>query len=174
MRRLVVVAVLVTALIAVYLLLVRDSTVAPTVTSAQPTAVIGSGSGAVGVAADGAILTWLPAPKDGSLPRLPLSEPPKNGRLQGPMLQQALVLGATPPALRKYVESSYYGESGVDVKLKAGVELRFGDASQAARKWRAGAAVLADPAVTALDYVDLQAPGRPAISGSGHALPTAP
>ncbi|HEY5053388.1 MAG TPA: hypothetical protein VII45_08260, partial [Solirubrobacterales bacterium] len=88
--------------------------------------------------------------------------------------QQALILGATPAALRKYVESSYYGESGVDVKLKAGVELRFGDASQAARKWRAAAAVLADPSVTALDYVDLHAPSRPAIWGSGHTLPTAP
>ncbi|HEY5053236.1 MAG TPA: hypothetical protein VII45_07480, partial [Solirubrobacterales bacterium] len=78
-RRLAIAAVFVAVLLAAYFLLARDSTVAPTVTSSQATAVIGSGSSAVGVAADGAILSWLPAPDDGSLPRLPLSEPPKNG-----------------------------------------------------------------------------------------------
>ena len=45
--------------------------------------------------------------------------------------------------------------------LRSGIELRFGDASQAATKWKAAAAVLADPSITALDYVDLHAP-RPA------------
>jgi hypothetical protein len=166
--------VVIAALAAAYFFVVRDTTVAPTVVPAQPTAMIGSGSSAVAVGADGEILTWLPAPEEGSLPRLPITEPPKGGRLQGPVLQQALVLGATPPALRPYVESSYYGESGVDVNLKAGVELRFGDASQAARKWRAAAAILASPSTTTLDYVDLHAPGRPAVGGSGHTLPTVP
>ncbi len=33
------------------------------------------------------------------------------------------------------------------------------------------AAVLADPSITALDYVDLHAPRRPAVGGSGHTLP---
>ena len=84
------------------------------------------------------------------------------------------MLGATPAALRPYVEGSYFGESGVDVNLTSGIELRFGNATQAARKWQAAAAVLADPAVTALDYVDLHAPGRPAIGGSGHTLPPLP
>ncbi len=173
-RRLAALVVVIAALAATYLFLVRDTTVAPTVVPSQPTAVIGAGSSAVAVGADGEILTWLPAPEDGSLPRLPLSEPPKGGRLQGPVLQQALVLGATPPALRQYVESSYYGESGVDVNLKAGIELRFGDASQAARKWRAAAAILASPSTITLDYVDLHAPARPTTGGSGHTLPTAP
>ena len=74
------------------------------------------------------------------------------------MLEQAQVLGAAPTALRPYVERSYYGESGVDVELTSGIELRFGDASQARPKWKAAAAVLADPSMTALDYVDLHAP----------------
>jgi cell division septal protein FtsQ len=69
---------------------------------------------------------------------------------------------------------SFYGKSGIDVELRSGVELRFGDASRAAEKWRAAATVLADPAITALDYVDLQAPQRPAVYGSGHALPPVP
>jgi cell division protein FtsQ len=173
-RRLAVGALAVVALAAIYLLLLRDSAVAPTVTSPQPMSAIGAGSDAVAVSADGTVLSWLPAPADSSLPLLPLSKPPASGRLQGTALQQARVLGAAPAALRPYLQSSYYGESGVDVNLKAGVELRFGDASQAARKWRAAAAILANPSVTTLDYVDLHAPSRPAIGGSGHTLPSVP
>jgi cell division septal protein FtsQ len=160
--------------VAVYLFVLRSTTVTPRLVSSEPVALIGSGSNAVAVAADGTILAWLPPPKEGSLPELPLESPPKGPRLQGPALQQVRVLGATPPALRPYVESSAYGESGVDVDLTSGVELRFGDATDAARKWRAAAAVLADPKVTTLDYVDLHAPGRPAIGGSGHTLPPIP
>ena len=74
------------------------------------------------------------------------------------MLEQARVLGAAPAALRPYLASSYYGESGVDVELTSGIELRFGEPRRAARKWKAAAAVLADPSITALDYVDLHAP----------------
>ncbi len=83
------------------------------------------------------------------------------------------MLGAAPATLRPYIESSYYGETGVDVVLRSGIELRFGDASQAAAKWKAAAAVLADPSVTTLDYVDLHVPGRAAVGGSGHTLPPA-
>jgi hypothetical protein len=160
--------------LAAYVLLLRSSSVVPRLVSSQPVALIGSGSSAVAVAGDGTILAWLPPPKEGSLPRLPLEAPPKGPRLQGPVLEQAKVLGAAPPALRPYVEGSYLGESGVDVKLSSGVELRFGDATQADRKWRAAAAVLADPSVTTLDYVDLHAPAHLAIGGSGHTLPPIP
>jgi hypothetical protein len=159
---------------AAYFLLLRDTSVTPHLIPARPTAMIGSGEEAVAVGADGAILTWLPAPEEGSLPRLPLEAPPEDGRLHGPALEQAKVLGAAPAALRPYLEGSYFGESGVDVKLTSGVELRFGSAGQAARKWRAAAAVLADPGVATLDYVDLHAPSRPAIGGSGHTLPPVP
>jgi hypothetical protein len=108
------------------------------------------------------------------LPRLPLTTVPAKERLGGPLLEQAHVLGAAPAALRPYLESSYYGESGVDVELRSGIELRFGDATRAAEKWQAAAAVLADPSITALDYVDLYAPRRPAVGGSGHTLPPVP
>lgn len=166
--------VLVIAIAAVYQLLLGSKTVAPHLVSSEPVAAIGSGSDAVAVAADGTILAWLPPPKEGSLPELPLEGPPKGPRLQGPMLEQTRILGAAPPVLSPYVESSSYGESGVDVILTSGIELRFGDATDAARKWRAAAAVLADPEVTALDYVDLQAPSHPATGGSGHTLPPIP
>jgi cell division protein FtsQ len=154
--------------------IVGGSAVAPHLVSSRPVAAIGSGSEAVAVADDGTVLAWLPAPEEGSLPQLPLSEPPKGTRLAGPALEQVRVLAATPAPLRPYVAGSRYGEGGVDVELSTGIELRFGTATQAARKWRAAAAMLANPTLTALDYIDLSAPARPAVGGSGHALPPIP
>lgn len=157
-----------------YLALGRNSTVAPRLVSSDAVAVIGEGSEAVAVAGDGTILTWLPAEEAENLPRLPLAGAPKGARVQGPALEQTHVLAAMPAALRPYVEGSEYGEGGVDVNLIAGIELRFGNDSQASRKWKAAAAVLSSPEITALDYVDVLAPSRPTTGGSGHTLPPIP
>lgn len=167
------VAVLVAA-IAVYWFGFRQKTVEANVEVPILVAAIGEGEEAVGVAGSGAVVRWLAPPEDPPLPRLPLDEVPKGGKVRGTALEQVRVLAAVPDDLRPYVESSFFGESGVDVTLTTGIELRFGDASQASRKWRAAAAVLADPSVTALDYVDLHAPSRPAYGGSEHELPPAP
>jgi cell division septal protein FtsQ len=150
---------------------VGDKTVEPHLVSSEPVGRIGSGSEAVAVAEDGTVLPWLTLPEDTTLPQLSLSSAPKGPRVQGPVLEQVRVLAATPPTLRPYVASSGFGERGVAVELSSGIELIFGSAVDAARKWRSAAAVLADPSITALDYVDLSAPGRPAVRGSGHALP---
>jgi hypothetical protein len=158
----------------VYWFVVRTGSAEPHVQVPKLAATIGEGSEAVGVAGNGAVVRWLPLPEEPPLPRLPLEEVPKGGRLRGPALEQVRILAAAPDALRPYVAASYFGESGVDVELTTGIELRFGDASQAARKWRAAAGVLADPSVTTLDYVDLRAPNRPAYYGAGHELPSAP
>ena len=138
-----------------YYFFVRDTVVTAHLRGLELAATIGSGEDAVAVSANGKVLRWLTLPEDLDLPELPLSEPPKGKRVKGPVAQQARVLGAVPPALRSYVANSRYGESGVDVELDSGIELRFGDASQAARKWKAAAAVLADPTIEALDYVNL-------------------
>jgi Cell division protein FtsQ len=164
-------AALAVAVGAFYWVAIRDSTVGAKLDVPRATATIGTGSDAVAVGPDGQILSWRSLPEDALLPYLPLSSVPKEGRLAGPVLEQARVLGAAPAALLPYIESSYSGESGVDVNLRSGIELRFGDASQVSAKWKAAAAVLADPSITALDYVDLHAPRRPAVGGSGHALP---
>jgi hypothetical protein len=156
-----------------YWFLLRDESVTAKVHVPELASTIGSGTAAVGVSADGEIVRFLAVPTEPPLPRLPLEEVPSSGRLAGPVLAQARVLGAAPRQLRPYLERSYYGETGVDVILTTGIELRFGDASQAQRKWRAAAAVLADPQITALDYVDLHAPARPSYGGSEHALPPA-
>jgi Cell division protein FtsQ/DivIB, C-terminal len=170
-RRLLAGVLLVLVVAVAYVLLIRDTVRAPTVIVPAATATIGAGSEAIAVGPEGQILAWLPLSEDRPLPQLPLSAPPKGGQLAGPMLQQARILGAAPAALRPYIESSYYGESGVDVELRSGIELRFGDASQAASKWKAAAAILADSQITTLDYVDLHVPSRAAVYGSGHTLP---
>ena len=170
-------AVLAAALVvvaALYFFVIRDKAVVAAVQVPQMTATIGSGTEAIGVSANGAVVRWMPLPEDPPLPVLPISEVPEGGRVAGPALQQVRVLAAAPPALRPYLSGTSYGESGVDVELDSGIELGFGDASLAAEKWAAAATVLADPTITALDYVDLHAPSHPAIYGEGHALPPPP
>lgn len=157
-----------------YLFALPASTAQPRVLLPQATATIGSGSDAVAVSAGGEILPWLPLPESVQLPQLPLATVPAKPRLGGPMLEQVCVLGAAPPALRPYLESSTYDATGVEVELRSGIELQFGDATRVQEKWQAAAAVLADPEITALDYVDLQAPRRPGVGGSGHTLPPLP
>lgn len=173
-RALAALALVVVAVAAVYWFVFRDTTVSAEVHVPILTSTIGSGEEAVAVSSRGQIVRFMPPPEDPPLPQLSLTEVPKGARLAGHALEQALVLGAAPGALRPYVERSYYGDSGVDVELTSGIELRFGDASQAARKWRAAATVLADPTISALDYVDLHAPNHPATYGSGHTLPPPP
>jgi hypothetical protein len=178
-RRLAVIALVIVAAAAVYLFFVRDSTVTATLYVPQPAATlgaaaIGGGEDTVVVDGDGRPIPWYRVGEATELPALPEVELPENGRLAGPMLEQARVLGAAPAELRPYLERSYYGEGGVDVILDSGIELRFGDASQAQAKWRAAVAVLADPTIVALDYVDLHAPSRPAKEGESHVLPPLP
>lgn len=161
-------------LFAIYWFVVRTDSAEPRVLVPRLAATIGEGSEAVGVAADGALVRWLPLPEEPPLPRLPLDELPKGGRVRGPVLAQVHVLAAVPEALRPYAAGSDFGESGVRVDLTTGIEIRFGDDSQAKRKWRAAAAVLANPEVTALDYVNVEAPTKPSYGGSEHELPAAP
>ena len=169
--RLATLALLLVAMAAAYWFLIRDTSVEAHLRVPPATATIGTGSEAIAVGPEGQILAWLPLAEEPELPSLPLSAPPETGRLAGPVLEQARILGAAPAVLRPYIESSYYGESGVDVVLRSGIELRFGDASRATTKWKAATAVLADPSITALDYVNLHAPRRPNVGGSGHTLP---
>jgi len=160
--------------VAVYWFGFRQATVEADLQVPRLAAAIGEGDEAVGVAANGAVVRWLPPPEDPPLPRLPLDEVPKGGRVRGTALEQVRVLAAVPDQLRPYVAGSYFGESGVDVELTNGIELRFGDATQAVKKWHAAAAVIADPSVTVLDYVDLHAPDRPSYDGTEYELPPAP
>lgn len=147
------------------------STLRVEVSMRQPGAVVRVGSEDVGVAADGTLVPDLDA-SSSDLPAFDASKGPVDGRLVGEDLGIAQVLGAAPKALQPLIETGVIDEHGVTIVVSGGIELRFGTASKAAQKWRSAAAVLADPELTTLDYVDLSSPTRPAVGGSGHTLPT--
>ncbi len=158
----------------VYELVLRDTTVEPRVRLPRAVATVETGAGPAPVGPGGAILRWLPLPAGRSLPLLRAGAARSGPQLTGTALAQARVLAAAPAALRPHLRQSSYGAYGVEVELRSGIELRFGEASRAAEKWRAAATVLADPAIATLGYVDLRSPRRPAVGGSGHTLPPLP
>jgi cell division protein FtsQ len=137
------------------------------VSERPPTMIALAGDHRVAVAADGTLLPGVDTSND-ALPEVDVSEVPQSGALTGEALQEALVIGAAPPALRELIEhTSFEGDNGVRLAMKGEVELRFGDGDRAAQKWAAATAVLADPKLTALTYVDLRVPSRPALGGTG-------
>ena len=104
---------------------------------------------------------------------LPLKQRPKGDRVKGHVLEEVHLIAAAPPAIRRYIVAAKYGETGVILETTTGIEIRFGDDREATRKWEAAAAVLADPSVTLLSYVDVTAPTHPAVGGEDHELPPA-
>lgn len=95
------------------------------------------------------------------------------GQVRGDALEVARVLGATPAPMLPAVErSSVDPELGVLVEVQGGLELRFGDPGQADLKWRAAAAVLAQPNFTGATYLDLSVPDRPVAGGVEEASET--
>jgi cell division protein FtsQ len=149
------------------------STLNVRVTKRTAVALIGEGSGAVGVAEDGRVMRGVPVGRD-RLPRLPLTSAPKGSWVGGPVLEQAEMLGGAPKPLLRYVDHTFNAESGIGVELDGGVDLLFGTAGNAGQKWEAAAAVLSDPELGPLDYVDLSVPRRPAVGGVSYTAPPLP
>jgi len=137
----------------------------------RPVALIGPGP--VAVAGDGRILRGVPA-KGLPLPSLPLAESPEGSWVGGPVGEQAQVLGAAPPPLLRHVDHSFKGPSGIGVELDGGVDLLFSTTARAEQKWRAAVAVLTDPELGPLDYVDLTVPRRPTVGGVSYTPPSLP
>ena len=132
---------------------------------------IGSGKQVILVGSNGHLLGPATG-KRANQPVLPLKKRPPGDHVRGRVLEEVRILAATPKALRPYVASTKWGKTGIDVALTSGIEIRFGDQSEANRKWAAAAAMLADPSVTLLSYVDVHAPTRPSVKGEEHELPT--
>ncbi|MGH2957401.1 MAG: cell division protein FtsQ/DivIB [Solirubrobacterales bacterium] len=136
-----------------------------TVTERPPVAVGEVGGERMPVSADGYLLAGVEFdPKQ--LPSLDA------GGAEGPRLgeegaAQATILGAAPDPLAERLEAASWDESrgGVVVDLDGAPELRFGDGSAAESKWRAAAAVLVDPELTAFSYLDVSVPERPVSGG---------
>lgn len=140
-----------------------------TVHERPPALIVKTPDEEVPVAADGTILTGVEAPKDGGdLPLLTVSELPDGPLLAGDDLSQARVLGAAPEPLRPLIDAvEVTKDYGVVVTLNGEIPVRFGSSASAPAKWAAAAAVLADSRLTALTYLDVRLPQRPAAGGNG-------
>jgi cell division protein FtsQ len=142
------------------------------VTEYRPALVAVEGDRKVPVAADGSVLPG--ARVTGSLPQLPVASLPGSGRLSGKALAEALTLGAAPDPLRPLIEGTTVDDTyGVLVTMRGGIQLRFGSDGNRKAQWAAAAAVLADPSLDALTYIDLRVPERPAVGGSSTPSPEA-
>lgn len=136
--------------------------------------IYGDGSDALLIATDGTVLgpaggqeESLPLIGEGDPPEAPAPGPDGITRsevLTGRALTQALVLGATPPELRSFVEGTTMTQDGVLVSFDDGLLMLFGDSSHADEKWRTASALIADPNFDTSSYVDLTVPRRPAVS----------
>jgi cell division protein FtsQ len=130
-----------------------------------PALVARAGGTEVAVAADGTVLAGIDA--DESLPRVDVDRLPRSGRLRGEALAQARVAGAVPEPLRPFLRRvDRSREYGVEARMRGGIRLRFGTGANVGAKWAAAAAVLADPKLEAVSYVDVRVPERPAVGGS--------
>jgi cell division protein FtsQ len=131
----------------------------------QPALVAHHGDQQEPVATDGSVLPGIEVPK--SLPQLEVASLPASGRLSGEALAEALTIGAAPAPLRPLIDgTTRSSEFGITVTMHGGIELKFGTASDLEAKWAAVAAILADPSVGSLTYVDVRAPQRPAVGGT--------
>jgi cell division septal protein FtsQ len=176
MRRLaLILAALAIVAVAVYWFGLRGSST-PTAEARPPRAVaqIGEGKRVIVVGDDGKLLgSKETKDKEDPLPVLPVKKRPTGDHVKGHVLEEVHVIAAAPKALRPYVAKTGSGETGIDVELTSGIEIRFGDDREAPRKWKAAAAVLADPSVTLLSYVDVHSPTHPSVGGEEHELPPA-
>lgn len=141
-----------------------------TVSERPPVLIATAGDQEAPVAGDGTVLQGVDL-GDLKLPSVAVEELPAQGRLSGDALEIARVMGPAPPALLELVEEiAIGGEEGVEVTLRGGVPVWFGGADHAAAKWDATAAILADPEIDHLTYVDVRVPERPAVGGAAPAV----
>ena len=129
-----------------------------------------AGGKSLPVAGDGTVLPGVDV-SDLKIPSIGVDELPEQGRLSGDALQIARVMGPAPKPLLELVEEiSVGGEEGVQVTLRGGVPVWFGGSDDATAKWDATAAILADPQIDTLTYVDVRVAERPSIGGAAPAV----
>lgn len=131
----------------------------------RPVAWAESSGEKIGIAADGTPLPGVAIPA--SAFELPGGEAFVSGDAASEEQAMLLVASAAPPELGALISSVDHAPStGPVVVLEPGVEVRFGNRNQARAKWSAAAAVLADPTLTSLTYLDVSIPTRPAAGGA--------
>lgn len=146
-----------------------------TVRTREDGSIYGDGSDALLIATDGTVLGPADG-QEGSLPQIGATKEPASGSggtgakagetLSGPALNQAVILGAAPPDFRPYITGSQPTPEGVEVSFEDGLTMLFGDTTHVEDKWRAAAALIADPSFDTSSYVDLTVPRRPGVSAT--------
>ncbi len=117
----------------------------------------------------------------GSLPQVPLGNPPSGSWLTAPGPRGVIaVLAAAPYAFLAHITTAVSSVAhGVTVQLRNGPQLYFGQTTQLARKWNAAVAVLRSSYTRGAAYIDLSdprrpAPGVPVVSTNTTSVPTSP
>jgi cell division protein FtsQ len=138
------------------------------VTDRPPVLSASDGGPAIAVAADGTLLEGVAVPE--GLPAIEVDSVPVKGKLEGEPLSLARVAGAAPSELRPLIEGLIVeAGDGIEVTLKGGIPVKFGDPDALEEKWTAVAAVLASPQVKTLTHLDVRIPERPSIGGAAPA-----
>ena len=128
-----------------------------------PVAVIGEGDKRVPVTAGGRLLKGATA--DDRLPVLDVKGRVE-GRIDDRRSRTALtVYGAAPRPLLHRTQGAEFGSRGVTLKLEDGPDLLFGTTDDLEAKWAAAARVLAEPAASGAQYIDVRVPDRVAAGG---------
>lgn len=114
------------------------------------------------IAADGTVLG--PALASDALPSVAAKTAPASGTRvrEASALEAAVVLGAAPVALLRYVTRLYEGPEGLTLQMHNGLFVYFGDGSYPHAKWLSLARVLSSPAAAGATYVDVRLAARPA------------
>jgi len=135
------------------------------VTERVPVATVKDGDATVPVSGDGFELRGVKVPS--GLPPVELTGKPVNGRLAADDITVTTLLAAAPAQLKSGIDSATYDSEtgGAVAELSNGIELRLGDASDAAAKWAAAATVLAAPDLGSPAYIDVSLPERPVSGG---------
>ncbi|MBA2764887.1 MAG: FtsQ-type POTRA domain-containing protein [Thermoleophilaceae bacterium] len=120
----------------------------------------------VPVAADGFLLEGVDAT---DLPVIEVEVLPTGDRLtDADALSAIRVAAGAPPPLGTAIERvDVVAGEPIEVLLRGGVRLLFGDDSGLDQKWAAVAAVLADAGGEGLSYIDVSLPERPVAGGLG-------
>jgi cell division septal protein FtsQ len=136
-------------------------------------ALLGRDGRRVAVAGAGTLLRGV-----GSQARLPVvkvEQVPASGALEErEPLRLVGVLAAAPHALTRLAERAYETDHGIEIAMRDGIVLQFGDRSRSAAKWAAAARVLADPSARGADVIDVRVPARPAARDEGQPATSAP
>ena len=132
------------------------------ITERPPALMVKSGGDELAVAADGTLLTGVQAADPNTLPSLELEQLPAGEAQRRAARTRRWCSAPRRTAPAPLIEKVRVDEDyGMEVTLRGGIPIRFGSGAGASEKWAAAAAVLADPKLDGLTYVDVRVPERP-------------